>query len=119
MLIELGVTVLEAENAFQAIEIAKRPETHIDLLLTDVVMPGMNGWALADRLSPQLPEMKVLFMSGYPDGEIAKRGTLGAGITILRKPFTKEELARNVEAMTVGIAGPLNIFSGQSETLAK
>jgi two-component system cell cycle sensor histidine kinase/response regulator CckA len=119
MLLEIGVTVLEAENAFQAIEIAKRAETHIDLLLTDVVMPGMNGWALADRLSPQRPEMKVLFMSGYPDGEIAKHGTVGAGITILRKPFTKEELARNVEAMTVGMAGPSSIFSGQSETLAK
>jgi YesN/AraC family two-component response regulator len=119
MLLEIGVTVLEAENAFQAIEIAKRAETHIDLLLTDVVMPGMNGWALADILSPQRLEMKVLYMSGYPDGEIVKHGAVGAGIAILRKPFTKEELARNVEDMTVGIAGRLGIFSGQSETLAK
>ena len=52
MLMEMGLTVLEAENGFQAIEIAKRTESPIDLLLTDVIMPGMSGWALAETLSP-------------------------------------------------------------------
>ena len=80
MLTDMGLTVLEAENGFQAIEIAKRTETPIDLLLTDVVMPGMSGWALAETLSSQRPEMRVLYMSGYPDGVIAKHGIARAGI---------------------------------------
>ena len=105
MLLEMGLTVLEAENAFQAIEIAKQTETPIDLLLTDVVMPGMSGWALAEMLSPQRPEMKVLYMSGYPDGVIAKHGVTEAGISILRKPFTRDELTRRVEDVAIGVAG--------------
>ncbi|MBZ5698326.1 MAG: PAS domain S-box protein [Acidobacteriia bacterium] len=105
MLQEMGLTVLEAENAFQAIEIAKRTETPIDLLLTDVIMPGMSGWALAEMLSPQRPEMRVLYMSGYPDGVIAKHGVTEAGISILRKPFTRDELTRWVEDVAIGVAG--------------
>jgi PAS domain S-box-containing protein len=104
MLLDIGFTVLEAEDAFQAIEIAKRTEAPIDLLLTDVIMPGMSGWALAEMLSAQRPEMRVLYISGYPDGEIAKRGVIGAGISILRKPFTREELARSVEDARIGVA---------------
>ncbi len=70
MLMEAGLTVLEAENGLQAIEIEKRTDSPIDLLLTDVIMPGMSGWALAEALSVQRPGMKVLYMSGYPDGVI-------------------------------------------------
>ena len=88
----------------KAIEIAKRTEAPIDLLLTDVIMPGMSGWALAEMLSAQRPEMRVLYISGYPDGEIGKHGVIGAGISILRKPFTREELARSVEDARIGIA---------------
>jgi CheY-like chemotaxis protein len=105
MLLEMGLTVLEAENAFQAIEIAKQTETPIDLLLTDVIMPGMSGWTLAEMLSPQRPEMRVLYMSGYPDGVIAKHGVTEAGISILRKPFTRDELMRRVEDVAIGVAG--------------
>ena len=104
MLLEIGFTVLEAEDAAQAIEIAKRTEAPIDLLLTDVIMPGMSGWALAEMLSAQRPEMRVLYISGYPDGEIGKHGVIGAGISILRKPFTREELARSVEDARIGVA---------------
>src|SRR4029077_5974927 len=105
MLLEMGFTVLEAEDASHAIEIAKRAETHIDLLLTDVIMPGMSGWALADTLSPQHPGMRILYMSGYPDGVIEKNGITRTGISILRKPFTQEELMQRIEDAAIGVAG--------------
>jgi len=105
MLTEVGLTVLEAENGLQAIEMAERTEGPIDLLLTDIVMPGMSGWALAETLSSQRPEMRVLYMSGYPDGVIARHGIAGPGITILQKPFTSDELTRRVEEVTIGVAG--------------
>jgi len=105
MLTEVGLTVLEAENGLQAIEMAERTESPIDLLLTDIVMPGMSGWALAETLSSQRPEMRVLYMSGYPDGVIARHGIAGPGITILQKPFTSDELTRRVEEVTIGVAG--------------
>jgi two-component system cell cycle sensor histidine kinase/response regulator CckA len=96
MLLDVGFTVLEAKDGFQAIEIAKQKETHIDLLLTDVIMPGMSGRALAERLSPQRPEMRVLYMSGYSDGVIAKHGVVESGISVLRKPFSRDELMRRI-----------------------
>jgi two-component system cell cycle sensor histidine kinase/response regulator CckA len=105
MLLEVGFTVLDARDAFQAIEIAEQTETHIDLLLTDVIMPGMSGRALAERLSPQRPEMRVLLMSGYPDGVIANHGVVESGIAILRKPFSRDELMRSVEDAAVGVSG--------------
>jgi CheY-like chemotaxis protein len=105
MLLETGLTVLEAEDAFQAVEIAKQTETPIDLLLTDVIMPGMSGWALAEMLSTQRPEMKVLYMSGYSDGVIAEHGVAEAGISILRKPFTRDELTRRVKDVAFSVTG--------------
>lgn len=105
MLTDVGLTVLEAENGLQAIEMAERTESSIDLLLTDIVMPGMSGWALAETLSSLRPEMRVLYMSGYPDGVIARHGIARPGITILQKPFTSEELTRRVEEVTISVAG--------------
>jgi two-component system, cell cycle sensor histidine kinase and response regulator CckA len=105
MLLEMGLTVLEAKDGFQAIELSKQTEATIDLLLTDVVMPGMSGRALAEQLSPQRPDMKVLYMSGYTDGVIAKHGVAEPGISILRKPFTRDELTRRVEDIAVGVSG--------------
>jgi two-component system cell cycle sensor histidine kinase/response regulator CckA len=105
MLLEMGSTVLEAEDASQAIEIAKQTTKRIDLLLTDVIMPGMSGWALAETLSPLRPEMKVLYMSGYPDGVIAERGLEEVAKSIIRKPFTRDELTRRVEEIAIAVAG--------------
>lgn len=96
-LIEIGHSVLEAGDAFQALEIAKRTNFAIDLLLTDVVMPGMSGRVLADKLSAARPEIKVLYMSGYTDGAVATHGVLESGISILRKPFTRSELTERVD----------------------
>jgi PAS domain S-box-containing protein len=99
---EMGYTVREAVDAAQALEIAKNSGA-IDLLLTDVVMPGMSGRALADALAISHPDTRVLFMSGYAHGEIAKQGVLDAGMAILRKPFTREELIRRVEEALMGV----------------
>jgi PAS domain S-box-containing protein len=102
-LIDVGYTVHEAPDAAAAIDIAKKTKGVIDLLLTDVVMPGMNGRALADTVSALRPEMRVLYMSGYTDGEIAPHGVLEAGRFILRKPFTRDQLVRQVEQVFAGI----------------
>ena len=101
---EIGYSVYEAQDALEALDIAKRTETAIDLLLTDVIMPGMSGRSLADTLSVQRPEMRVLYMSGYTDGEIAPHGVLEAGTSILRKPFTRDQLMRQVDEAFSGIA---------------
>jgi two-component system, cell cycle sensor histidine kinase and response regulator CckA len=99
---ELGYTVHEAADAGQALELAKKIGV-IDLLLSDVVMPGMSGRALADALAMSHPDTRVLFMSGYTHGEIAKQGVIAAGMAILHKPFTREELVRRVEEALVSL----------------
>ena len=119
MLLDLGHTVLEAEDGSQAIEIAKQTDTPIDLLLTDVIMPGMSGWALTETSSPQHPEMRILYMSGYPDGVIEKNGCKRAGISILRKPFTRDELMRRIEEAAIGVPGKSTIRSGITETITR
>lgn len=102
---DLGYTVLEASDAAEAIGIAKQDASKIDLLLTDVVMPRMSGRQLVDALSPALPRMKVLYMSGYTDGAIATHGVLSSGTRILRKPFTRDELMHSVEGALRGKTG--------------
>jgi PAS domain S-box-containing protein len=94
---DMGYTVLEATDAAQAIDVARNTDAPIDLLLTDVIMPGMSGGDLAKKLSPENPHMRVLFMSGYTDGAIEIRGSLPPGMTVLRKPFTRDVLLRTVE----------------------
>jgi len=92
-----GYAVLEARDAQTALALAAKSEGPIDLLLTDVVMPGMSGRALAEKLSALRPDMKILYMSGYPDGAIVTHGVLNPGMFILRKPFTRDVLLRRVE----------------------
>jgi two-component system cell cycle sensor histidine kinase/response regulator CckA len=94
---EIGFTILEAQDAVQAVKIANESNSVIDLLLTDVVMPGKSGPQLARDLAPGRPGMKVLFMSGYTDGAIAAHGFLESGIMILRKPFTRQQLTQTIE----------------------
>jgi len=91
-----GFRVLSAHNGEEALEIATRQGSIFDLLLTDVVMPGMNVRVLAEQLLPRQPGMKVLYMSGYSDSFIAGHGVLEPGTNFLHKPFTEEVLIRKV-----------------------
>ena len=93
---DLGYRVLPARNGAEAIALAHASADRIDLLLTDVVMPGMNGSELATQLVLGYPELKVLFMSGYPDDAIGKHGVLDEGMSFIGKPYTPVALARKV-----------------------
>jgi PAS domain S-box-containing protein len=91
-----GYIVLEASEPTEAIGICQSYEGTIDALLTDVVMPHMNGRRLSELLRPQRPEMKVLFMSGYTDDAVVRQGVLEAGVNFVQKPFTPTVLAGKV-----------------------
>ncbi len=97
-----GFRVLSAESGESAMEMAARFGGTFDLLLTDVVMPGMNGRVLAEHLLPGQPGMKVLYMSGYTDSFIAGHGVLDPATHLLHKPFTEELLIRKVREVLDG-----------------
>ena len=98
----VGFHVLSAHSGEEALEIAARHGRTFDLLLTDVVMPGMNGRVLAEQLLPRQPGMKVLYMSGYTDSFIAGHGVLEPGTNLLHKPFTEDVLIRKVREVLDG-----------------
>ena len=91
-----GYTVLEAANGDEAIRICDRRQGAIHLLVTDMVMPGMDGRALSEQLIARLPQMKVLYLSGYAGGAIVNNGVLDSSMAFLQKPFSPEALARKV-----------------------
>src|SRR5467141_1804444 len=96
---ESGYHILSAGDGQQALQTARQHPGPIHLLLTDVVMPGMNGRVLGERLAPSQPGMKVLYMSGYADSFIAGHGVLESGTHLLHKPFTQETLTRKVREL--------------------
>ena len=91
-----GYRVIEAADGAVAMEIAVAHEGMIHLLLTDVIMPGMNGRELAQRISEIRPNTKILYMSGYTENVIGHNGTLDAGVRLLQKPFTLQDLKNKV-----------------------
>ncbi len=91
-----GYAVLEARDARQALDVASRETTPIDLLLTDVVMPRMSGPELADRLRAERPGLRVAFMSGYTNDMIVGHGVSASEVRLLQKPFTVTSLLRHV-----------------------
>jgi two-component system, cell cycle sensor histidine kinase and response regulator CckA len=93
MLEELGYQTLAAASGAEALVIARRHQGPIPLLLTDVVMPGMNGRELADQLHQIYPGMKAIFTSGYTDQILTNTGTLDSYTSYLQKPFTLPQLA--------------------------
>jgi PAS domain S-box-containing protein len=95
----LGYKVLQARNGDEAIVLAQGYGDRIDLLLTDVVMPGMNGAELARQLVLHHPQMKVLFTSGYTDDAIVRHGILEEGVSFIGKPYTPSALAKKVRGV--------------------
>ncbi|MBU0742012.1 PAS domain S-box protein [bacterium] len=96
ILARLGYTVLEAAHPDEAIRLGGAEGAEMDLLLTDVVLPRMSGKTCFDELRAHMPDLKVIYMSGYTENVIAHRGVLDDGTHFLQKPFTKETLARKV-----------------------
>jgi PAS domain S-box-containing protein len=92
----LGYTVLEAGRPREALRLAEQYRGPIHLLLTDVVMPELNGRRLAEQLRPSRTDMKVLYMSGYADDAIVQHGVLMPGTPFLEKPFSAKTLAAQV-----------------------
>jgi PAS domain S-box-containing protein len=91
-----GYKILEAEDGAAALQIVDGHQGTIDLLLTDVIMPGMNGRILATNIAKLLPDIRVLYMSGYTENAIGHDGTLDAGVNLLQKPFSLPALKDRV-----------------------
>jgi CheY-like chemotaxis protein len=101
---EAGYKVLIAADGDEALKVSAGHAGDIQLLLTDVVMPRMNGWLLAGQLTKKRKTLKVLYMSGYTDDVIVRHGEFDPGIPFLGKPFTAEALMRKVrEVLDSGI----------------
>jgi DNA-binding NtrC family response regulator len=94
-----GYRVLEAGSGEDALALLESDEAHVDLLITDVVLPGMNGAALADELGRRMPGMDTLFMSGYAGDSMFGADTFEPGAAFLPKPFTRQQLTGKVREM--------------------
>jgi len=91
-----GYTVLEASNGAEALELAGQHQGEIDLLLTDVIMPGMSGAELARKVMETRPSMQVIYASGYTADAISHHGVLDEGVVLIEKPYTRDKLLRKV-----------------------
>ncbi|HEY0330052.1 MAG TPA: response regulator [Rhodopseudomonas sp.] len=96
---ELNYQVVEAPDAGAALGMAGKLDGGLDLLLTDVVLPGMNGRELADQLRAQRPDLKVLFMTGYSRNAIVHQGRLDAGVDLIQKPLSQAALAAKIRSV--------------------
>ena len=96
MLQGLGYTMLIAATPNEALDLAKVHAGKIHLLITDVIMPEMNGRELAERLQSFHPELRCMFMSGYTANAIAHHGVLDEGVHFIQKPFSKKDLSKAV-----------------------
>jgi CheY-like chemotaxis protein len=96
VLLSTGYRVLAAPSGGDALRIAAKHEGRLDLLLTDVVMPGMTGPELARQCIIQYPHIRTLYISGYTDDAIGRHGALGETVRVLQKPFSHETLAQSV-----------------------
>ncbi|HEU4474893.1 MAG TPA: ATP-binding protein, partial [Gemmatimonadales bacterium] len=103
---EGGYRVLQAANGADALALLSGADHRIGLVLTDVVMPGMSGRELADRIAELLPGTPVLFTSGYTDGDIVRRGLLDPGAAFVQKPFGPETILRLVRERMEGASLP-------------
>jgi len=114
LLEDSGYKVLEATGGADAIQVAGQYQWPIHLLMTDVVMAGMDGRTLAERMILSRPGIKVLYMSGYTDDTIVHHGVLDPGVALLQKPFTRAALANKVREV-LGIAGEHETNSSRTQ----
>lgn len=91
-----GYTVLMASNPRQAMDIAENHKGTIDLLLTDVVLPEMNGPQLAEHLLGKRPQLKILYMSGYTNGILSEHAFRASEAAFIEKPFSQQAISRKV-----------------------
>jgi two-component system cell cycle sensor histidine kinase/response regulator CckA len=98
-----GYEVLAVDDAAEAMSVCTQDPARVDLLLTDVVMPGVNGRVLAERLGEVSPGMRVLFMSGYSDEAVHRHGQITDNAAFLEKPFTERALAHKVREVLDGV----------------
>ncbi len=96
MLEELGYEVTDVATPADALDLVQKSNERYALLLTDIVMPGMNGRLLSERLRTLLPALKVLYMSGYTENAIVHGGVLDAGLHFIQKPFSIQDIARTI-----------------------
>ena len=102
----IGYNVLPAKIPAEALELAEEHAGDISLVITDVVMPGMNGRELAERLHSFSPDIKILFMSGYTSDVIAHRGVLEEGVNFISKPFSTKDMSAKVRSI-LDASGPV------------
>jgi DNA-binding NtrC family response regulator len=93
---EAGYTVIEAENGDQALRLASEVGAPLDLLITDVIMPYMDGKTLSEKLTASCPGLKTLFISGYTAHAIARHGVLEQDLDFVEKPFSRNTLLKRV-----------------------
>jgi PAS domain S-box-containing protein len=111
---ELGYRVLEAHDGPSALRLLERQGAPLDLLFTDVVMPGMSGRELADAARERQPKLKVLYTSGYPRNAIQHGGRLDAGVEMIAKPFTYAALAQKVrDVLDTGRTGRILVVEAE------
>jgi two-component system cell cycle sensor histidine kinase/response regulator CckA len=91
-----GYTVLTARDGEEGVRLSREHRETIRMLVTDVVMPGMGGRALAEEIGRERPRIKVLYMSGYTSDALGEQGVLAEGIELIEKPFTPAELVERV-----------------------
>src|SRR5262249_8366545 len=99
-----GYKVFEAVGASDALRLCYEHGQEFDLMITDVIMPGMSGRVLAERVSQICPDLPVLYMSGYTDDAIVRHGLLGDLLEFIQKPFTAESLTNKVRRVLEGRA---------------
>lgn len=107
VLLHLGYRVLAAESGAECLRMLGDHSGPLDLLLTDVVMPEMNGKVLFEQVSARFPHVKVLYMSGYAEDVIAHRGVLDEDVNFIQKPFSLQSLAAKVREVLEGQNGGL------------
>ena len=92
----MGYTVLRADSGEAALELVEHDPPPIDIVITDVVLPGINGREVVEKLRVEMPAVKALFTSGYTEDVIAHHGVLDKGVQFIGKPYTQQDLARKV-----------------------